>query len=73
MNNKTCINCTDRCVGCHSTCELYKAFRAERDELNAKKNKERVIGLYHIEKYGENYEKHHKKHKTRRHAKFGGH
>ena len=71
MSNN-CMNCADRCVGCHSTCEIYKAFRAERDELNSKKNKNRVISLYHVEKYSENYEKFHKKKRTCKHAKFGG-
>ena len=25
-----CLNCTDRRLGCHSTCERYKAFAAQR-------------------------------------------
>lgn len=30
-----CYNCTDRQVGCHGTCERYKAERAEMDEYRA--------------------------------------
>lgn len=26
-----CKGCTDRYITCHSECEAYKAFRAERD------------------------------------------
>ena len=29
---KQCLNCPDRYVGCHSECDDYKAFRAERDK-----------------------------------------
>ena len=29
--NVPCKDCPDREVGCHSTCEKYKAFRAEKD------------------------------------------
>ena len=29
-----CLNCPDRCAGCHSTCEKYLAFREARMQLN---------------------------------------
>lgn len=35
-----CKDCTKRQVGCHSTCEDYKAFRAELDAVNAEKLKQ---------------------------------
>lgn len=28
-----CIDCKDRVVGCHGTCEKYKAFKEERYKL----------------------------------------
>ena len=34
---KCCQNCEDRSVGCHSTCEKYKA---ERDAYHADKERE---------------------------------
>jgi hypothetical protein len=41
-NAKTCKDCTKRTVGCHSHCEIYKAFRTELDKRNEliRKNKE---------------------------------
>ena len=30
-----CKDCQERTVGCHSSCDKYLAFRAERDALNA--------------------------------------
>lgn len=38
MNNTPCINCTQRTVGCHATCEGYKAFAsslAEKKRIKA--------------------------------------
>lgn len=40
MMNVPCYNCPDRCVGCHSTCEKYKAFRAVCDKANEARRKE---------------------------------
>ena len=36
MSSKTncCYGCTDRNVGCHSTCEKYKELKAKIDERN---------------------------------------
>lgn len=37
FNNRVqspCKNCEDRMVGCHSTCEKYKAFQQENDANN---------------------------------------
>lgn len=28
-----CHGCPDRTVGCHGTCEAYKAYRAERETI----------------------------------------
>lgn len=39
-------DCPRRHVGCHSECEKYLAFRAERDAINAKKAKERPLRDY---------------------------
>lgn len=41
-----CLECKDRVVGCHGTCELYKAWKTNVNRLNAiarkKKEKERL-------------------------------
>lgn len=37
----SCIGCTKRHVGCHSTCEEYIAESKQRLELKKKINKER--------------------------------
>ena len=29
-----CMNCEKRCLGCHSVCEDYQAYRKERDRIN---------------------------------------
>lgn len=54
-----CKGCDERQIGCHSTCERYKAFRAALNEQNAKRAEirsvddakamsvERLIGRYH--------------------------
>lgn len=31
-NQKGCKGCEERHVGCHSTCEIYKAYREELDK-----------------------------------------
>lgn len=30
--NGPCLDCPDRSIGCHGTCERYKTFRAALDE-----------------------------------------
>lgn len=32
-----CRDCTERHINCHATCEAYKEFRLQLDELNKKK------------------------------------
>lgn len=36
VRNSPCYQCTERTVGCHSTCTSYISWQAERDELLAK-------------------------------------
>lgn len=36
-----CLNCTKRTGGCHSTCEDYKRERAELEETNAERLKQK--------------------------------
>ena len=45
-----CLNCTDRKVGCHSTCEKYKSYREYKDEENKKikQSKQIYSDLYAI-------------------------
>ena len=30
-----CKGCVERSIGCHSRCDTYKVFRAQKDNLNA--------------------------------------
>ena len=32
-----CKDCSDRVVGCHSSCDKYKQYRSELDEFKAKR------------------------------------
>lgn len=41
MKQGPCYNCEERAAGCHSTCEKYISFKAEREAENAQRNKER--------------------------------
>lgn len=38
--NAPCKDCKDRAVGCHGSCEQYKAFRAERDRMLEEKQRD---------------------------------
>lgn len=42
-----CKDCEKRKVGCHSTCEEYKAFRSKRDAENAEifKKKQKEVAI----------------------------
>ena len=54
---KCCYKCTDRVVGCHSTCEKYISEKAEHDKMKAEQRKavemERFLDGLAIEKYDE--------------------
>lgn len=43
-----CQDCTNRCLGCHGTCERYKEFRSALDNKNAKirAEKQQVSAVY---------------------------
>ena len=43
-----CRDCLDRHIGCHATCEKYKAFHDEQMEMRRKKR----IGFEHTEYLG---------------------
>lgn len=30
-----CMNCEDRCIGCHSTCPAYNKFHEQRTAISA--------------------------------------
>ena len=47
--NTPCMNCEKRCLGCHSTCEDYQAFRKERDRINDLKNAEKKKYCEYVE------------------------
>lgn len=41
MPKVPCKNCKDRFVGCHSSCEKYKAFKEENEKFKAQVRRER--------------------------------
>lgn len=41
-----CKNCTERHIGCHSTCEDYKNFRNELDKMNEGIGVDREFNTY---------------------------
>ena len=47
--SKSCLNCTKRKVGCHTTCESYIQYKKEKEELNNKIKKQNQI---HYDFYG---------------------
>lgn len=61
--NAPCKGCDDRAPGCHSSCERYIQFHKQREEIIARKQKERenetfLIGvkdIIHREKRKERY------------------
>lgn len=59
----SCRDCADRKVGCHSTCEKYKQFRAKLDEINEKRHKENDVNNYSWELIRRNRERGIKKNK----------
>lgn len=47
-----CLNCPNRYLGCHDTCQKYLTYRKEQDIVNTKRSKER-----RFEKEMDDYEK----------------
>lgn len=43
-----CKGCTDRTLTCHGFCDEYKAWKAEREQVNARRNAEQEATNYHI-------------------------
>lgn len=43
MMKSDCRGCTERKVGCHSSCEVYARFKEKIDGINAKRQEERDI------------------------------
>ena len=33
MNNRKCLNCTDRYVGCHAICDSYLKYKEQNDKI----------------------------------------
>lgn len=55
MKKSTCFNCNERTSDCHTYCEMYKAFKAERDAELERERKEKAkagdMYGYHVQKY----------------------
>lgn len=43
---RSCLGCTERKVGCHSTCEDYKAYQAEMEAKRKARYFESSMGAY---------------------------
>jgi len=43
MKIKSCIDCTERYLGCHDHCEKYQAEKAAHNEIKKKAQKEARI------------------------------
>lgn len=41
MIHAPCLNCKDRVLGCHDTCERYISYRKELDKVNAEDRERR--------------------------------
>jgi len=41
-----CKDCSDRCVGCHSNCDKYKAFKEENERVKVLSRKNKEIETY---------------------------
>ncbi len=39
MTKPPCVNCTERHLACHDSCEKYKGWQAENDKIKAAKQK----------------------------------
>lgn len=63
MLNAPCMNCTERKFKCHSTCEKYKAFRAEREKKNKGKYLDQSLRSYEINRNYRIYNKYRSKKK----------
>lgn len=46
MPKVPCYNCEKRFLGCHGSCEDYKKYIAEKEEVNKKKRE--VLGIDHF-------------------------
>lgn len=58
--NAPCKGCQDRQVGCHSTCEKYLAYQAEREAIREKNRLDHIIsttGIDHRMKIAKHYKK----------------
>ncbi len=44
-----CMNCKERRIGCHSSCEKYQQGRAENDAMNRRFATENRMRSYQIE------------------------
>lgn len=55
MSNNPCKDCTQREIGCHANCNLYKQYKDEYEREKARisecRNKERLIKDYTISSY----------------------
>ena len=57
MSFRSCLNCQDREVGCHATCEKYHKEKAEHDRVMANKHKDNLFRSYASDRIGEFKEK----------------
>lgn len=44
--NACCLNCENRCMGCHSNCEMYNMYKKELATIKKNRNKDREWTSY---------------------------
>lgn len=49
MLDSPCHNCSDRVAGCHATCEKYKEFQRELQEMKDKERGEKDFIGYAVQ------------------------
>lgn len=54
MSKKGCLNCEDRCIGCHANCIYYLNYKKENDKRRALMYIEHLIDFRNkrVAKYG---------------------
>lgn len=50
MKYNTCLNCEERCLGCHSNCEMYNKYKQELKRIQENKKKQSVWASYKRER-----------------------
>lgn len=44
--NAPCMNCSDRFIGCHSSCDKYSKYKTRSEEIQNNRKKELLPNIY---------------------------